>query len=212
MQIALSTPTARVAWRQYLLETEQDESRLVRERLEQERKQEVLRINSTITHRPPPSALGDWQPPSPSRTAGGWGECLDKAPPEDLVSKEWQLAKAARERGEAQLKVDLEIAEQAESDWWAWYLRSKEETQREAALQAERERLAEERRLARLEAERQAKMELMRKEELARKAKLKADAERVEKANAEQRQLQLQIEEEERKRKKEEERKRKAGR
>ena len=39
----------------------------------------------------------------------------------------------------------------------------------------------------------------------------KADAERVEKANAEQRQLQLQIEEEERKRKKEEERKRKAG-
>ena len=96
MQIALSTPTARVAWRQHVLETEQDESRLLRERLEQERKQEVLRINSTITHRPPPSALGDWQPPSPSRTAGGWGKCLDKGPPEDLVSKEWQLAKASR--------------------------------------------------------------------------------------------------------------------
>jgi len=201
MQIALSRPTAIEAWHSSMIEAEKDGSRLWRLRLHEERRAEAERINSAILQRPAPKLNREWQPPSPSRVAGGWGRNYDGGSKEEPAALEAQRLKEKRERAEEQLKEEMQAKEKAEAEWWEWYLKGKQETQEELARRAAEEAKAEIIRLQKMEDARQAKMERMRREEAIRKAKLKEDAERVEKANAEQQRQRLAAEEDERKRK-----------
>ena len=205
MQIALSRPAAREAWQTAIVEAERDGTRRWRRKLEEERRLETHRINASIMMRPPPTLGRDWQPPSPSRVAGGWGRNLDvsqaNAADSLLSERKAQLEAEQKARVEEEVKAELQAAEQAEADWWSWYQQRKDETQREQARMVAEAAKAEEDRLRRKEEARIAKMEQMRKEEAIRKAKVKAEAERVEKANAEQRKQVAAAEEAERKRK-----------